>query len=50
MNIDQAVQIVDKICSEYKGTLQEHTTIQQALTIIKQRVADTAQYSSKNNG
>jgi hypothetical protein len=35
MTKEQAFVIIARICNNYKGTLQEHQTIQQALTMLK---------------
>ena len=34
MDKKQAIEIISQICSIYKGTLQEHQTIQEALQFI----------------
>mgnify|MGYP006445230541 CR=1 FL=1 len=36
MEYQQALQIISQVCAEYKGTLQEHQNIQQALSTIMQ--------------
>jgi hypothetical protein len=38
-NLDQAIQLITSILSQYRGTLQEHQAIQNAFKLI----VDTAQ-------
>ncbi len=35
MQKDEAIKIIEQVCAAYKGTLQEHQAIQQALMVIK---------------
>jgi len=39
MDIKQAVDIVKQIASMYKGTLEEHNAIQQAIKVIEANVS-----------
>ena len=34
MNKKQALDLLAQVCAQYKGSLQEHTAIQQALKIV----------------
>lgn len=36
MDFEQAMKVVTEICVNYRGTLQEHQTIQQALALVRQ--------------
>lgn len=35
INKEQAVQIIKQVCEQYKGTLQEHQIIQEALKTLE---------------
>ena len=35
MKKDEAIKIIEQVCAQYRGTLQDHQTIQAALEIIK---------------
>lgn len=35
MNKQEAFNLVSKICADFKGTLNDHQAIQQALTVIQ---------------
>lgn len=35
MKKDEAVNLLIQVCAMYKGTLQEHEALQQALAVIK---------------
>jgi hypothetical protein len=35
MNKEQAISLLEQVCAIYKGTLQEHQQLQQALQVIK---------------
>ena len=35
MNKEQALQIIKQVCSIYRGTLQEHEDIQEAIKMIE---------------
>jgi hypothetical protein len=35
MTKEQAVQLLTQVCAIYKGTLEEHTALQQALEVVK---------------
>ncbi len=34
MNKQQAIDLITQVCAMYKGTLQEHSALQEALKII----------------
>jgi len=34
MEREEAIQVIKQVCSAYKGTLQEHQTIQTAINVI----------------
>lgn len=36
MDRDEALKIVESICVQFKGTLQDHQVIQKALEVLKQ--------------
>ena len=38
MEIKEAINVVEQVCANYRGTLQEHQHIQKALSIIKEEV------------
>lgn len=35
MKLEQAMAIVAQVCAEFKGTLREHQSIQQALQVVQ---------------
>jgi hypothetical protein len=35
MNKEQAYKIILQVCEQFRGTLSEHQTIQQALAVLK---------------
>jgi hypothetical protein len=35
MNKEQAINALTQVCSAYRGTLEEHKVLQQALEVIK---------------
>lgn len=35
MKLEEALNIVAQVCSEFRGTLKDHQTIQEALQVIK---------------
>lgn len=35
MSLEDALQLITNICSDFKGTLKDHQMIQQALSVIK---------------
>jgi hypothetical protein len=35
MSFDKALEIVTRVCVEYRGTLSEHQLIQQALKVLR---------------
>jgi hypothetical protein len=37
VNLEQAIQIISQVISQYKGTLQEHQTIQNAFKLIVEK-------------
>lgn len=37
MKLEDALNLVTTICSDYKGTLKDHQLIQQALQVIKNK-------------
>lgn len=42
MTKEQALSLLKQVCEQYKGTLQEHQLLQEALVIIKQEEKDVA--------
>lgn len=34
MNINEALNVLKKVCAEFVGTLGDHQTLQQALTVV----------------
>lgn len=43
MAVGQAMAIVAQICADFRGTLKEHRTIQQALEVIEQALQQDGQ-------
>ena len=41
MEIEQAINLISQVCSQFRGTAQEHDTIRQALIIIKGKLIET---------
>lgn len=35
MTKDEALKVIEQVCAQFRGTLQDHQTIQQALMVIK---------------
>ena len=40
MSVEQAFNVVSQITAQFKGTLQEHQTILQALEVIRQALTE----------
>lgn len=38
MTTEQALGLVTSVCAQYRGTLQEHQAIQQAITVLREAV------------
>ncbi len=38
MTKEQAMNLITQACSQYKGTLQEHQMLQQAIELLKKEV------------
>lgn len=38
MEIEQALELLKRVCSEFKGNLADHQAIQQALQIVEKAV------------
>jgi hypothetical protein len=41
MSKQEAIQIIKQVCSVYKGTLQEHQAIQQAISVLEKEQCST---------
>ena len=39
MTLDEAMAIITKVCALYRGTLQEHKRIQEALAVVERCLA-----------
>lgn len=35
MTKDEALKVIEQVCAQFRGTLQDHQAIQQALMVIK---------------
>lgn len=40
MSTQDAINLVTQVCQNYKGTLQEHQLLQEALKIINQNISE----------
>ena len=40
MEIEQAINLISQVCSQFRGTAQEHDMIRQALIIIKGKIEE----------
>ena len=40
MNVDEALKLLDQVCSQYQGTRQDHVAIQQAMEVVKKEVKE----------
>jgi len=38
MKIEEALQLITNICTDFKGTLKDHQLIQQALRVIMENI------------
>lgn len=48
MTIQEAINVVDLVCQQYKGTRKEHSTLVEALNIIQESIKKNNK-SSKDN-
>ena len=40
MNVDEALKLLDQVCSQFQGTRQDHVAIQQAMEVVKKEVKE----------
>ena len=48
MKREEALSLLSQVCAMFKGTLQEHTAIQQALEVVK-KIEEPKVEEVKNN-
>ena len=36
MKVDEAINLLKQVCANYRGTLQEHQLLQQALKVVEE--------------
>ena len=40
MKLEEALSLLSQVCAAYKGTLQEHQTLQQALKVVNEKCSE----------
>jgi len=40
MKLEEALTIIEQACAEFKGTLKDHQTIQQAIRLVRAKLAN----------
>jgi len=50
MDLQQAIALIKDICARYNGTLQEHITIQNAVSVIESKLSEVNKLLEKEVG
>ena len=49
MDLNQAIQNIEAVIRQYRGTLEEHTILQQALKTVKEALVKASQSNNIEN-